>query len=364
MAYNDKEASRFVTEMSERQISAREFFSVGLLDALQRDFGLERAAIFIYNTEGQFLSWIRKNGMEVAGADHAYSRILRYDKMRKTMYEEAVADGLTYFNQNPRMYRASDFYAKNTYDKSSFVRLIEKEFGAHYCLSLAFGINAYIQIAFFKTKEEGDFSDAEVESFQEIYRYIATSYVGFKKHEQAKIISNIQDEIISSGEHAYLITDDFMHIIGYNREAVRLLVSVLGQSAAEEIEHHARCLWLPFLLDGQAGQVEGDRVVIKEIKNCVFKIYTYDQSYSHGIVDRYHWITISRKDPVEEKNHKEEIALTPAEQKVAELLCKGFTYQKVADELCISYHTVKNHVQNIFSKYHVNNRYELYEVLK
>lgn len=67
MAYNDKEASRFVTEMSERQISAREFFSVGLLDALQRDFGLERAAIFIYNTEGQFLSWIRKNGMEVAG---------------------------------------------------------------------------------------------------------------------------------------------------------------------------------------------------------------------------------------------------------------------------------------------------------
>lgn len=74
MAYNDKEASRFVTEMSERQISAREFFSVGLLDALQRDFGLERAAIFIYNTEGQFLSWIRKNGMEVAGADHAYSR--------------------------------------------------------------------------------------------------------------------------------------------------------------------------------------------------------------------------------------------------------------------------------------------------
>lgn len=36
MAYNDKEASRFVTEMSERQISAREFFSVGLLDALQR----------------------------------------------------------------------------------------------------------------------------------------------------------------------------------------------------------------------------------------------------------------------------------------------------------------------------------------
>ena len=81
-----------------------------------------------------------------------------------------------------------------------------------------------------------------------------------------------------------------------------------GQSAAEEIEHHAWCLWLPFLLEGKAGQVRATGSDQGEIKNCVFKIYTYDQSYSHGIVDRYHWITISRKDPVEEKNHKEEIA--------------------------------------------------------
>ena len=81
--------------MSERQISARNFFSVGLLDALQRDFGLSGQRSSFITPKGQCLSWIRKNGMEVAGADHAYSRILRYDKMRKTMYEEAVADGLT-----------------------------------------------------------------------------------------------------------------------------------------------------------------------------------------------------------------------------------------------------------------------------
>ena len=55
--------------------------------------------------------------------------------------------------------------------------------------------------------------------------------------------------------------------------------------------------------------------------------------------------------------------MTAAERKVAVFLCKGLTYQKIADELCISYHTVKNHVQNIFSKCGVNSRYELYEIL-
>ena len=85
-------------------------------------------------------------------------------------------------------------------------------------------------------------------------------------------------------------------------------------------------------------------------------------SARNPIIDRYHWITISQKDSVKQKSFKE-LSLTAAEQKVAVFLCKGLTYQKIADELCISYHTVKNHVQNIFSKCGVNSRYELYEIL-
>lgn len=357
---DDKSASRFVTEMSERQISAREFFSVGLLDALQQNFGLEKAAIFVFNTEGKFLSWIKRSGLEAAGPHHAYLKIMPYDKMRQTIFQEAVRDKLDYFNQEPRIYRATDYYAKNQYDKSCFVRCIEEEFGAHYSISMALGINAYLQIAFFKSLEEGDYSQAEIEYFKEIYRYIAKSYAGFKKHEQTKIISNIQDEIICSGERAYLITDDFMHVMGYNKEALKLLTSILGPSAADQIENGEACLWLPFLLEGGA---EAGRIVVKEIKNCVFKIYTYDQSYSHGIIDRYYWITILQKDMASSKKI-EEISLTPSERKVADLLCDGFTYQKIADELCISYHTVKNHVQNIFSKCEVRNRYELYKILR
>ena len=47
LVYPDKSVSRFVADMSEKQISARELFNVALLDELQRDFGLKKAMILI-----------------------------------------------------------------------------------------------------------------------------------------------------------------------------------------------------------------------------------------------------------------------------------------------------------------------------
>mgnify|MGYP002231531690 CR=1 FL=1 len=57
----------------------------------------------------------------------------------------------------------------------------------------------------------------------------------------------------------------------------------------------------------------------------------------------------------------EKSLLTHAEQRVAELMCQGLTYKAIADELVVSYHTVKKHVQNIYSKCGINSRYELYK---
>ena len=42
-------------------------------------------------------------------------------------------------------------------------------------------------------------------------------------------------------------------------------------------------------------------------------------------------------------------------------MCQGLTYKAIADELVVSYHTVKKHVQNIYSKCGINSRYELYK---
>ncbi len=359
----------FSTEMSERQIYVREFFSVTLLDSIRRNFGLDHVVIFCFDTEGNFLSTTDRNGVYVASAEHPFERIESSDVLRHVIYRDAVRDKLTYFDTEPRVYRASDVIGKEDYEYSSCARFLQEFCGGHYAAVMAMGINAYIRILFWKTKAEGDFSDAEMKALENIHTQIAHAYKNFKKYEHSKIISAIQNLMIESGEvGAYLVTDDFQHVMSYNQLAVNYLSDMFGNYIADQIKRSQSCSWLSFLI-GEAGEQNAGTAFTTEIKGYCCKSYTYDQSYTHGIVDRYHWIVISRKGKQEqdsriEENRKLVRQLTPTEQKVASLLCEGLTYQQIADQLVVSYHTVKTHVQNIFTKCNVKNRHQLYLVFK
>lgn len=352
----------FFSEMAEHQITAREFFGNVLLDSLDRNFGLNHVLISYFDTHGKFLSWINQNGILSDCREHPYRKFASNDVVRNFIYQEAVRDHLTYFNVEPRLYKSTDIINSVDYDHSAYVRFLEEQFHAHYSVTMAFGINAYIQVSFFKNRESGDFINEELEELKEIYVYLANSYKNFKKYEQAKIVSSIQSEIIATGEKAYLVTDDFMHIMSYNKMAQSYLSDILGSAAAEQISSTSPCSWLPFLLGGQDDNTTSDYVQTRIIKDYIFKIYTYDQTYSNGIIDRYHWITISRKEEEKTSFHSGgTFPLTQAEQRVAELMYKGLTYRAIAQELVISYHTVKKHVQNIYTKCGINSRYELYK---
>lgn len=359
----------FFSEMSEYQITAREFFSTVLLDSLYRNFGFNDILISYFDTHGNFLSWTNRSGALLDYEGHPYRRFMENDVVRYRIYIEAVRDHLTYFNVEPRLYKATDVIGEKDYENSPYVRFLEENFRKHYSVTLAFGINAYIQAAFFKSREDGDFTEQEIEELKEIYVYVANSYKNFKKYEQAKIIANIQSEIIASGEKAFLVTDDFTHVMSYNKTAQQYLADILGEAMVEHIDSSTPCSWLPFLLGGEEDVQAEDRVQTRVIKNYIFKIYTYDQTYSNGIIDRYHWITISKKkeqsasvSPVPKSiSANGESLLTHAEQRVAELMCQELTYKAIADELVVSYHTVKKHVQNIYSKCGINSRYELYK---
>lgn len=365
MKYENAGQINFFSEMAEHQISAREFFGNVLLDSLNRNFGLKNALISYFDTQGKFLSWVNDSGILLDCAEHPYRKFAASDVVRHKLFQDAVRDHLTYFNVTPRLYKSTDIINPVDYAHSAYVRFLEENFKAHYSVTLAFGINAYIQVAFFKSLEKGDFTDAEIEVLNEIYVYVANSYKNFKKYEQAKIVSNIQSEIIASGEKAYLVTDDFMHIMSYNKTAQEYLKDIWGPTVTEQISTTTPCNWLPFLLGNEADSITADRVQTRVIKNYIFKIYTFDQSYSNGIIDRYHWITISQKD--EDKGSDfpgTNLPLTQTEQRVAQLMYNGLTYRAIADELVVSYHTIKKHVQNIYTKCGVNSRFELYKWLE
>ena len=219
----------FFSEMSEYQITAREFFSTVLLDSLYRNFGFNDILISYFDTHGNFLSWTNRSGALIDYEGHPYRRFMENDVVRYRIYIEAVRDHLTYFNVEPRLYKATDVIGEKDYENSPYVRFLEENFRKHYSVTLAFGINAYIQAAFFKSKEDGDFTEQEIEELKEIYVYVANSYKNFKKYEQAKIIANIQSEIIASGEKAFLVTDDFTHVMSSIRPPSSIWQTVLAR---------------------------------------------------------------------------------------------------------------------------------------
>lgn len=56
--------------------------------------------------------------------------------------------------------------------------------------------------------------------------------------------------------------------------------------------------------------------------------------------------------------------ISPREQDVLPLLIQGVSNQQIADTLYISLNTVKAHLRNIYAKFDVKNRYELFAFLK
>ena len=435
MIFNTKSQMEFFSEMSERQLTAREFFGSVLLDSLKRNFQLDNSLIMFFDPSGRFLSWTGPDASLTDSSTHPYRKLRSQDVIGDRIYRDAVRDRLDYFNTEPRLYRSTDLIAPDGYETSPYAKFIGENFGARYSVTMAFGINAYIRIVFFKTADEGDFTPEDMDRLSDIYISIANAYKGFKKREQAMIVSDIQDEIIASGEKAYFVTDDFMHVLSCNSAAENYLCDILGEAVLQTLNGTFPCLWVPFLLaDSDPGSATarseksltaGHRpasgvrnhempVMMKTIKNHVFVIHPYDQCYSHGIVDRYHWITITPesefdcdrydvhglcgditesapgKYPPAPKNKKATDTdaslaaatgsteqadinssdhgslpeLTNAEQKVAGLLLDGLTYRAIADELFISYHTVKKHVENIYAKCHVSSRFELMKLYR
>lgn len=353
---------QFLSEMAEFQVTAREFFGKQLLSFLDRDFGLTDLVISYFDLQGNFLSWTTPKEAVLNSPSHPYNRFISYDIIRHVIYQDALKDKLTYFNTVPKIYKSTDVINSVEYDYSAYVRFIEEQFHAHYSLTMAFGLNAYIQITFFKSRKDGDFTEEEMKHFFRLYVYIAASYKTFKKYEQAKIVTKIQENVIMSDKKAYLITDDFMHVMRANPLALSYLQDILGISIGEEITSSDCCNWIPFLLGSSDRYADPNAVCVKQIKDYLFNVHTYDQTYSNGIVDRYHWITIAKKQDgtgdEEVPVVSGQVTLSQAEMRVATLLCQGLSYRAIAEELVLSYHTVKKHVQNIYSKCGVKKRFD------
>ena len=357
----------FLMELSAKQTSITQLFSRQLLESIYTHLGLEKTVILCFDAENRFLSWTDRNEVREADSAHPYVSFANSDVVEHVVFHISQSEGLTYFNSVPKIYLSSDIIGPADYETSAYARFIEEQFGAHYSATLAFGISGYIQLVVFKSWSEGDFTQDEILELENLYVIISQAYINFKRHEQAQIISSMKDKVIHSSSREYFITDGFSHVLQASDGALHLLNEQfgLGLNAAPDPEEPQ--LWLPMILQDCLRREVPEEGESRRIGRCEFQIFQHSQCYDHGIVEKYFLITIrADNDSQQEAGGAGSClaVLTSSEQKVARLLGEGMTYKEIAEELTVSYHTVKKHVENIYSKLGIRNRYQLYELLK
>ena len=358
---NDKFSElNFFSDMAAKETTIKEFFGTPLLESFEVNFNITNCFISYFDSNNNFLSWTDKRGLKIDYENHPYHKFKFSDAVRNAIFNKANNEGLTYFNVEPKLFLATDIIGEDLYDNSIYCKFINEYFNGHYTLTLSFGMNAYIQITFIKTEIEGNFTKEEIEQYKSIYVYISNFYKNFKKYEQGKIISHIQSNIIARGDKAYFVTDEYLHVLSYNELSKTYLINLFGELIKDDFDNYTTANWLLMII----GKVDknNDETFKKVIGNYEFTINIYDQKYSNGIIDRYYWITI--KSITDEVVNDEESLFTEREKDVATLLYEGKTYQQISNELFISYHTVKKHVENIYKKANVNNKYELIKWLE
>ena len=73
---------------------------------------------------------------------------------------------------------------------------------------------------------------------------------------------------------------------------------------------------------------------------------------------------LRRKNPVQVVDNQansvspEDFELTKREIEILQLISKGLTYKQIAERLFVSDKTIKKHIENIYTKLHVNSKYE------
>jgi DNA-binding NarL/FixJ family response regulator len=55
---------------------------------------------------------------------------------------------------------------------------------------------------------------------------------------------------------------------------------------------------------------------------------------------------------------RNDAVLSPREKEILQLVAKGLLYKEIADQLGISFHTVRQHIGTIYEKLHVHNKTE------
>lgn len=336
----------------DHQLNSHVFFDPALLRFMKESLPFAEIAIVIYNEDLDYLSVVQDDKIQFA--DSAYYYFWRRDfcgrYISKNFHDIKTED-------EPLLVRSTDLIPSSEYDGSTYVQFLNQHYQLHYSTSLPFGSNGRFRIVFYKTKEEDDFTDTELDVLSDIYTLVSGAFSAYERIRRNQAISSLKDDALDESSVGIMLLDSAFSILEYNSCAVDFLCTITGKA-----DIHSACFDMlsgmffgePQVKTAYTKQVNGFKVIVTP------KVITDEL----GVVSKYYALKlkpdaagVSAKRPKAATSSLD--CLTAREMELVSKLVEDMTYQEIADSLCISVSTVRKHLQNIFRKLNINNQRNL-----
>lgn len=351
LCYDDH--SKILQFMDEMQVSS-DYFQMHVLSLLEKIFGFSKISFWLSDefgnvhnpasTEGghfvnayldQNLSEIHSLNPQNVGIAHAVGKRVLYNNFSTTAVIHEQKD-------------YHDFMCEYGYFREAVVYLSHgnKLIG---CLGIG------------RTECEDDFSSKEVALLSQLSKYISrglyNNQLFYNKEYEKKIFEMFADESATG----FLICDAQLNIHYSNKSSFEIC-SELVSSTKKPIESFLSTVLAESRLLWKTGHKNYFYTPSLKKVNITMVPTTLEYNITSG--KDFFIVMLSYQDVKPKNNfgHIEQKQFKPLsirERQILDLIIQGNSNREIADELYISIHTVKKHIQALFKKFNARNRTSL-----
>ena len=348
---------RFSNNLSEHALNSDTFFDQSLLKIIETDLGVRKSLIVIHGSEEndyRCCAWIDKRRVDHEMHKHPYWHFSRQDRCANHINDHCRRIDMSTDSVQPLLFRSSEIITNNDYHSSDYALWLRDNMGQryHYSLHLPFGSHGRYHLCFYKSRNQSDFSDRELDLVTALYSLVASAYRTFEHHSILKTFNAAKSEMLEKKRLGYVILDSRLNVLDWNRAAADLLAAngypVKSGKAFQEL----------LLAQGTVDRSDGPAAK-KKLGDLVFSSHSFLRRRPHYFDQIFYCLTIDQETKKVATGKPDFGVLTARENEITDRLSKGLTNREVADVLYLSPHTVRNHVQNIFQKLEIKNQKQL-----
>lgn len=251
---------------------------------------------------------------------------------------------------NPQTLYLEDIISFVDYEQTDFYNNFFKDRDIFY-EAIIFIDESTSSLSLYKSKKDSNFSESERLLITYIAKIIRCGYKVYQKMNKMNADINRLKESYNISSLGNIIINKNKEIVDYNPASVEFCNSITGEINTDRALGH----FISALEKATDFTNTAEQNINYYISKFRIEITIFINKTVYETFEKNYLITISnmslKKDP---SAFFLKYNITDREQEIISYISKGFKTQEIADDLCISIHTVKAHIKNIFSKLDVN----------